>query len=155
MIDHTEDERGLYLVMSSVYVWLVILAAVLDVSIRKIPNYINFTLLILGVLTAIIKSGVYEGFSSLLAVGTTLLVLLLPFALGVYRGGDVKLCMGMSAWLGIEKGLWVVGLGILGGGGLGLLMLVTSRSRIRKSTVPMAVCFAAAGLWVQRYGIPM
>ena len=105
--------------MSSVYVGLVILAAVLDVSFRKIPNYINFTLLILGVLNAIIKSGVYEGFSSLLAVGTTLLVLLLPFALGVYRGGDVKLCMGMSAWLGIEKCLWVVGLGILGGGGLG------------------------------------
>ena len=141
--------------MSSVYVGLVILAAILDVSFRKIPNYVNFTLLSLGVLNALMESGVYQAFNSLLAVGATLIVLLIPFALGVYRGGDVKLCMGMSAWLGIEKGVWIVGLGILGGGVLGLLMLMSPFSRQSNRTVPMAVCFAIAGLWVQRYCLPI
>jgi prepilin peptidase CpaA len=134
----------------------VISAAVSDIFFRKIPNVINFTLLCCGLLVCFVDYGLNGLLSSLLAVAVTLGVLLVPFSLNVYRGGDVKLCLGMSAWVGIEKGLWIVGVGIIGGGLLGLLMLGFRRgARGRKMTVPMAVCFVMAGLWIQRYGIPM
>lgn len=139
---------------SAIFVGLVMLAAVLDVSWRKIPNPLNFSILGSGLLINTMAFG-WEGlWTSLLAVAITLAVLLFPFALNVYRGGDVKLCMGMSAWLGIKQGLWVIGLGIIGGGVLGFLILLLNKKSKKKNTVPMAVCFAGAGLWIQRFGIP-
>jgi Flp pilus assembly protein protease CpaA len=139
---------------SSIFVGLVMLAAVFDVSWRKIPNFFNFSILGSGLLINAIAFG-WEGlWTSMLAVVITLAVLLFPFALNVYRGGDVKLCMGMSAWLGIKQGLWVIGLGIIGGGCLGFLILLLNQKSKKKNTVPMAVCFAGAGLWIQRFGIP-
>ena len=89
-----------------------------------------------------------------LRLAFTLAVLLLPFALNVYRGGDVKLGMGMSACLGLKQGLWVIGLGVVSGGLLGLVILMPNRGSSKKRTVPMAVCFAGAGIWIQRFGIP-
>lgn len=139
---------------SAIFVGLVMLAAVLDVSWRKIPNPLNFSILGSGLLINTMVFG-WEGlWTSLLAVAITLAILLFPFALNVYRGGDVKLCMGMSAWLGIKQGLWVIGLGIIGGGVLGFLILLLNKKSKKKNTVPMAVCFAGAGLWIQRFGIP-
>lgn len=119
---------------SNLFVALVMLAAVFDVMWRRIPNYLNFTLLILGTVASAYSTGIEGLFSSLLAVAVTLAVLLLPFSLNVYKGGDVKLCMGMSAWVGLEKGLWIVGLGIVSGGLLGLAMLITRFGSKKKKT---------------------
>lgn len=140
---------------SAIFVGLVLLAAVLDVSWRRIPNALNFSILGSGLLVNTLFFGFGGLWSSLLAAALSLAVLLLPFALNVYRGGDVKLCMGISAWLGVNQGLWVIGLGIISGGLLGLLILMINRGKGRKRTVPMAVCFAGAGIWIERFGIPM
>ena len=137
-----------------IFVGLVIFAAVLDISVRRIPNALNFSILGTGLFINTLNFGFSGLYYSLLAVAISLAVLLLPFALNVYRGGDVKLCMGMSAWLGLKQGLWVIGLGIVGGGILGGLMLIISKRNRKKLTVPMAVCFAGAGIWIQRFGIP-
>ena len=139
---------------SIIFVGLVTLAAVLDINTRRIPNAINFSILGTGVFVNTLNFGFSGLYYSLLAVAISIAVLLLPFALNVYRGGDVKLCMGMSAWLGLKQGLWVIGLGIVGGGVLGGLMLILSKRNRKKLTVPMAVCFAGAGIWIQRFGIP-
>ena len=139
---------------SIIFAGLVTLAAMLDVSWRRIPNALNFSILGTGLLVNTINLGFIGLYYSLLAVVITLAALLLPFALNIYRGGDVKLCMGMSAWLGIKQGLWIVGLGVVGGGILGGLMLMFSGKSRKKLTVPMAVCFAGAGIWIQHFGIP-
>ncbi|MAD60594.1 MAG: hypothetical protein CMH49_03630 [Myxococcales bacterium] len=139
---------------SSIFVGLVALAAALDVSWRRIPNVLNFSILGSGLLINTLFFGLSGLWSSLIAVALSLAILLLPFALNVYRGGDVKLCMGISAWLGLKQGLWVIGFGIVGGGLLGLMILMFNKSSGKKRTVPMAVCFASAGIWIQRFGIP-
>ena len=139
---------------SSIFVGLVALAAALDVSWRRIPNSLNFSILGSGLLINTLFFGLSGLWSALLAVAFSLAILLLPFALNVYRGGDVKLCMGISAWLGLKQGLWVIGLGVVGGGLLGLIILIFNRSNGKKRTVPMAVCFAGAGIWIQKFGIP-
>ena len=139
--------------VSSPFVVLVVLAATLDVLSRRIPNPVNFSLLLSGLLIAAFGWSDLSLWAAVSGVVVSLAALLIPFALNVYRGGDVKLCMGMSAWVGVEGGLWVIGLGVLGGGVLGGLMLLFG-SRRRKKSVPMAVCFAIAGLWIQRFGVP-
>ena len=140
--------------ISSPFIVLVVLAAALDVLSRRIPNPVNFTLLLSGLVAAVFGWSDLSLWGAVSGVVVSLAALLIPFALNVYRGGDVKLCMGISAWVGVEGGLWVIGLGVLGGGVLGGLMLVFG-SRSRKKSVPMAVCFAIAGLWIQRFGIPI
>ena len=139
---------------STIFVGLVTLAAMLDIGWRRIPNALNFSILGTGLFINTLNFGFTGLYSSLLAVVISLAVLLLPFALNVYRGGDVKLCMGMSSWLGLKQGVWVIGLGIVGGGVLGGIMLILGRRNRKKLTVPMAVCFASAGIWIQRFGIP-
>jgi Flp pilus assembly protein protease CpaA len=138
---------------SSVFIILVILAAVLDVLSRRIPNPLNFSILLSGLIASILGWTDVSLLQSVSGIGVSLAILLFPFALNVYRGGDVKLCMGMSAWLGVEGGLWTIGLGIIGGGVLGVLLLLFKR-RGKSMSVPMAVCFSMAGLWVERFGVP-
>lgn len=138
---------------SGIYLCLVLLAAALDVLSRRIPNPVNFILMASGLISAFLGWIDISLLQSALGICVCLAALLIPFALNVYRGGDVKLCMAMSAWLGVEGGLWVIGLGVVGGGLLGAIMLVFMKGGRQKS-VPMAVCFAAAGLWIEHFGVP-
>jgi Flp pilus assembly protein protease CpaA len=138
---------------STVFICLVILAAALDILSRRIPNPVNFTLLAAGLIASALGWSGVGIVESVFGIGVSLAALLLPFALNVYQGGDVKLCMGMAAWLGVEGALWTIALGVVAGGLLGMLMLLV-RGRSRRMTVPMAVCFSAAGLWIQRFGVP-
>lgn len=160
---------------SILFTTLVTLAALSDIKSRKVPNKINFTLLLSGVSSSIVGEALPAGIP--LSVGyslggalVALLVLLYPFALNVYQGGDVKLCIGMGAWLGIEGVLWTIALGVIGGGVLGSLILAQKyfRSRfindigaseraqdsVESTTIPMAVSFAAFGVIVYSLGAP-
>lgn len=135
---------------------LVILAAVSDIQSRRIPNALNFVILLSGI--AVASMGWSEldvgALSSLLGALSALAILLMPFALDVYRGGDVKLCIGMGAWLGVKGVLWAIGLGVVGGGLLGLIMLGARGKEAKGQTVPMAVCFSLSGIWVAVRGAP-
>ena len=140
----------------SVFVILIILAAGSDIITRKIPNPLNFTLLVSGVVASL--AGWLESITwseSLFGVLASFAVLLLPFALRIYQGGDVKLCMGMGAWLGVKGALWTIGLGVVGGGILGLCIKIKAQTKSRQElTVPMAVSFALSGYIVCFFGAP-
>jgi Flp pilus assembly protein protease CpaA len=138
----------------SVFFALIMTAACFDVLTRKIPNPLNFTLLLSGVFASTLGWVSVEWADSLLGVFTAFGVLLLPFALRVYQGGDVKLCMGMGAWLGVKGMLWAIGLGVIGGGVLALLIRWKARGPSHKLTVPMAVSFALSGYVVYQWGAP-
>ena len=140
-----------------IFLTLVLVAACSDLLTRKIPNPINFTLIISGIIAGIIGASQMTWSGSLLGVVTALAVLIVPFSLRVYQGGDVKLCMGIGAWLGVYGALWTIGLGAVGGGILALLMKLTAQrlgSNSRALTVPMAVSFSIAGVAVQQLGAP-
>lgn len=133
---------------------LLIGAVITDLRSRKVSNALNATLALGGVTSQVMTSGIEGLWVSGLGVAMALALLIVPFALYVYRGGDVKLCMGVGAWLGWEPTLWVVAYGVLIGGVLGLLQLGASRLGLWRGaqkdpqTVPMALAFTLAVLLV-------
>lgn len=156
------------LVADMTFIALLTLAALSDIESRKVSNALNFTLLLSGLGLSIIGCVVPSLSSvgplqSLAGVGVSLAVLIFPFAWQIYQGGDVKLCMGMGAWLGVNGILHAIGLGVVAGGVIGLGIVIARRlrnmspqSRTEEDltharepfTIPMAVCFAGAGAWV-------
>lgn len=110
-------------------------AAISDLRVRRVPNALNLTLALAGLLA----QGCHTGWDGLLhgglgvAVGFALI--LVPFALRLYRGGDAKLVMALGAWLGPVTVAWAFGLGVVIGGLLGGLMLIGDReTRARVTT---------------------
>jgi Flp pilus assembly protein protease CpaA len=160
------------LISSTLFVVLVALAATSDVNHRKVPNTINFSLLFSGValsaLGCIDQAGSPLSISdSLMGIFASFLILLVPFAFHIYRGGDVKLCIGMGAWLGLKGSLWAIALGVIGGGVFGLGVLIQRMIKLRGrqavgdeaelttiKTIPMAVSFAIMGVVIHTLGAP-
>ena len=143
--------------INSAFLTLIIVAACSDLWTRRVPNALNFTLLLSGVFAATLGWLAVGWDESILGVLVAFAMLLLPFAMRVYQGGDVKLCMGMGAWLGVDGVLWTVGLGIVGGGVLALFVKLSAWKRQDHSeelTVPMAVSFSLSGATVYLWGAP-
>jgi prepilin peptidase CpaA len=91
------------------------LAAILDLKYRKIPNWLTFPAMLLGILfNLMIKDRAW--YFSIFGLLVGLLMFLLPLALGGIGAGDVKLMMALGAFLGMET-IFRVGLygGIAGG----------------------------------------
>ena len=120
------------LITDVIFISLITLAALSDIEKRKVSNSLNFTLLLTGFALSILGSfmpsihGVGP-LQSLAGIGLSLAVLIFPFAWRIYQGGDVKLCMGMGAWLGSDGVLRVIGLGVVAGGLLGLGVIIARR----------------------------
>ena len=92
-------------------------------------------------------------------------MLVIPFHLRIYRGGDVKLMIAVGTWLGPFATAWTVLLGAVLGGLVAAGMLasrpqlrsmvhgggVPKETRPKSAHVPMALAFGAAtfaGLWL-------
>ncbi|HEY1297268.1 MAG TPA: prepilin peptidase [Chloroflexota bacterium] len=83
------------------------LAAVTDVWSRRIPNWVTFGTLLLGVVLNTWLHGA-EGLVGAVAGAALGLALLLPFyAMGAVGAGDVKLLGALGALLGPQALLWV------------------------------------------------
>lgn len=91
------------MVLTYVFVGLVSLytavAAVVDIRLHRIPNYITVPAAVLGLLFHTFISG-YGPVKSLSGFGVGFLLLLLPWLLGGGGMGDVKLLAALGAWLG-------------------------------------------------------
>ena len=87
--------------MMAPLIGLLMWAAVVDLRVRKIPNWLTFSVVISGILVSFLDGhgSVTPGSAALgLLVGFSLPFIL--FALGALGGGDVKLLAGIGAWLG-------------------------------------------------------
>ncbi|KJV05886.1 A24 family peptidase [Methylocucumis oryzae] len=103
---------------------LLLLASCIDFFSHKIPNWLSFGLLGLGLALQGYCFGL-AGFGASLAGGVLGLVLLLPFYLLKSLGaGDVKLMAGVGSFLGAESVIYAVAATIICGGLLGLAVLI-------------------------------
>jgi len=137
--------------LTALYV-LLLVACIFDVRDRRVPQLVNGLILGGGLLYQLSLHGLTGALIALLGSLMCLGLLIVPFALYVYRGGDVKLCLGVGAWLGWEDALWFVAYGVLLGGALGLGALGWRRLSADRaevpSTVPMAVAFSLSALYL-------
>ncbi len=76
------------------------IAALLDWHYRRIPNALILIMAISGLFWQGMHQGLEGAGTSFLGLGTGLLLLYIPFALGGVGGGDVKLLAAIGAWAG-------------------------------------------------------
>lgn len=121
-------------------------AAAWDIRARRVPNGLNAALGAAGLAV----NGWLAGWSGLAHGGLGVLVafglILVPFAMRLYRGGDAKLVIALGAWLGPTDIAWGFGFGVVIGGVLGLLMLIgdpETRRRVGESVKAAAITATA------------
>ena len=117
-IDDSVISPSLLLIAMPLALWF-------DLRSHRLPNWLTFSLLVLGLGVHLLLSGI-SGLLNSLGGGLLGLVLLLPFYL-LKKGmgaGDVKMMAAIGAVLGVQNGLLCVGLTLISGSVLGLLFLL-------------------------------
>ncbi|MGB7343169.1 MAG: A24 family peptidase [Pirellulaceae bacterium] len=124
-------------------VWFVtvilIVAAVIDGAILKVPNWLTFPFIIMGWVHCTIQGGLgYATYNelgdfvaggllfSLLGTFVGMMLLLLLRNRGGMGAGDVKLLAGVGAWLGTSVTLYAFAATAIVGGVMGLIMILKS-----------------------------
>lgn len=95
---------------------VVVIASITDLHSRRIPNWLVFPFILAGMVTSTIVGG-WSGLGhSLLGVLTAAVLMGLLYVLGGMGMGDVKLCVGIGAWVGPQQLLFALAfMGLAGG----------------------------------------
>ncbi|OYP37515.1 prepilin peptidase [Rhodopirellula sp. MGV] len=108
-------------------VWFVtvvlIVAAVIDGKILKVPNWLTFPFIICGWINCTIEGGMPGLGYSLLGTFVGMMLLLVLRNVGGMGGGDVKLLMGVGAWLGTVVTLYAFAATAIVGGIMAVIMV--------------------------------
>lgn len=112
------------------HVWLVavvmVIAAVIDGMILKVPNWLTFPFIVSGWVYGTMSAG-WSGLGySLLGTVVGLVLLLVVRAVGGMGAGDVKLLAGFGAWLGATTTLWAFVWTSIVGGLIAVVMIAVS-----------------------------
>ncbi|HYW78267.1 MAG TPA: prepilin peptidase [Thermoguttaceae bacterium] len=115
------------------HIWLVtivlVVAAVIDGWILKVPNWITFPLVISGwIYSTTVGGWGWEGLAGSLTGTAVGLALLMPaYAIGGMGAGDVKLLAGVGAWVGGTDTFYAFCVSAVIGGFIALGMVVYAR----------------------------
>ena len=142
---------------NSVLLTMVALAALWDITQRRVPNVIVGPGLLLGLALHAQASGLPGLGFSLLGAAVALGTLIVPFALRWMGGGDVKLLVAIGSFTGWRGVLYILVLGTALHALIALAMLFSSRIAKSKGwtapdteRIPHAVGFAiATGMYTQ------
>lgn len=111
-------------------IWFVsivlVVAAVIDGKILKVPNWLTFSFILCGWLHCTVSGGLPGLGWSLLATFGGMMLLLPLRNVGGMGAGDVKLLAGVGAWCGLEVTLWAFAYTAVVGGVMALLMIAKS-----------------------------
>ena len=108
------------------YSCLLVLAA-LDLRYRRVPNRVSMPFLLAGLVAAALVEGAGAVLSGLGGAAVGLLLLIVPFALRMVGGGDVKALAAMGAWLGPSPTVMAAAVGFVFGGLLAVLLVLPRR----------------------------
>lgn len=108
-------------------VWFVtvvlIVAAVIDGKILKVPNWLTFPFILCGWMHWTLQDGISGLGWSLLGTLVGMMLLLVLRNVGGMGAGDVKLLAGVGAWLGIQTTLYAFSATAIVGGIMALFMI--------------------------------
>lgn len=111
-------------------VWFVtvvlIVAAVIDGAILKVPNWLTFPFIICGWIHWTLQDGVSGLGWSLLGTFVGMMLLLVLRNVGGMGAGDVKLLAGVGAWLGTVVTLYAFAATAIVGGIMAVIMILRS-----------------------------
>ena len=111
-------------------VWFVtivlVVAAVIDGAILKVPNWLTFPFIISGWVYWTISGGFAGLGYSLLGTFVGMMLLLVLRNVGGMGAGDVKLLAGVGAWLGTIVTLWAFAYTAIVGGVMAAFMIMAS-----------------------------
>src|SRR5262249_32719666 len=96
---------------------LLVWAAAVDLRHRRIPNWLTFTLMLSGLCLSWLQlSPAPGGFpSAALGLALGIALALIPYRLGAWGAGDLKLIAGVGSWLGPLALLETFALAAIGG----------------------------------------
>jgi prepilin peptidase CpaA len=103
-----DEMTGILNVSALILTAFVLTVAVFDVRERRIPNLLVFPAALAGLLLNTYRSGVGGIGFALLGLGAGLALLLIPYAVGGMKAGDVKFLAAIGAFVGAADALRVL-----------------------------------------------
>ncbi len=101
-------------------------ASIIDYRERRVPNWLNALLGGLGLLAQLSYFGLAGLGNGVLGLLVGFGVLIVPWIMHAMGAGDVKLMAAIGAWLGPYLTVLGFGLGVLIGGAMGVVLILTS-----------------------------
>ena len=120
------------------------LAAWSDVQHRKVPNVLTGPLACAGLILAALGLGPVSLWTAILAMSVAFGLMVLPFTLRLFLGGDLKLLVAASAWLTPRGVVWAFLIGIIAGGVWGLAQVLFRPSALRRLIVEIRLIILSA-----------
>jgi Flp pilus assembly protein, protease CpaA len=108
-----------------------IIAAFFDIKYKKIPNQLTFPLILWGILSSTLQDGL-KGFQfSIMGILFGIAIFILPFAVYMIGGGDVKLMGAVGAFMGWKFTLTAVLYSSIVGGVIAIILLLCDKNILR------------------------
>lgn len=99
------------IIISSIVLIALIIASITDIKTREVPDWLNFSLVALGLGVRLIWSLATDNYSFILSgcIGFIFffLIAMIMFYTGQWGGGDSKMFMGLGALIGLDYGIWM------------------------------------------------
>ena len=123
-----------------------LMAAWFDTTQRRIPNLLNLGIGLVGLGAALTGHGRVDGLTAFAAAGVAFGLMLLPFALHIFRGGDLKLVVAASTWVAHLEALASIMAGVLIGGCIAVVMVLKDADERRQFGTHAWVALFGRGL---------
>ena len=111
---------------------VLVIASASDLLFHKIPNWLTYPAMIVGVLYGTHLKGLGGSLYSILGISIGMTVLIIPFLAGGMGAGDVKLMGAVGGFLG-PRGVWIAFLFTAWIGGIYALVLLASKGQLRRT----------------------
>lgn len=110
-----------------------VVASFCDLKYRRVPNWINLSIVCLGLVVQLLAGGIIALGWSLVGMIIGLALLIIPFARHWIGGGDVKLFAAQGAWFGPRMSVEALLAGAIWGGLLSVIFWLIAPGAQRRS----------------------